>query len=258
MFGSKRIKRVESDDSADIVEEPMEGISLEELGSAYAEAIGTSPEASTTANVKLVSEFDEAPVLAEEQDTHQEELLQPPSKEESDGIPLTPEAILEAMLFLGSSNNQALSIAKLTELFRGITADEVEAMIETLNKKYREHRRVMEIVREQGGYAMQLLPELHLVRDRFYGKIKETHLTQSAIDCLALVAYQPGITRIELEKQWNQPAGSMLGMLVRKGLLRLEKSESRASPSFQYFTTERFLEIIGLESLQDLPHSEEI
>jgi segregation and condensation protein B len=98
-----------------------------------------------------------------------------------------------------------------------------------------------------------------LVRDKFYSKAKETQLTQSAIDCLALVAYQPGITREEIEKQWNQPAASMLSNLVRRGLLRIEKpSTAPASHPGNYFTTDRFLDVIGLDSLDDLPLADEL
>jgi segregation and condensation protein B len=99
---------------------------------------------------------------------------------------------------------------------------------------------------------------LNVVRDRFYGKQKETQLNQAAIDCLSLVAYQPGISRQKLEQQWNQPAGALLAMLIRKGLIRLEKDDSTGTIESRYFTTDRFLDIIGLSSLDDLPHSEDI
>ena len=118
----------------------------------------------------------------------------------------------------------------------------------------------MTIVRDSGGYRLELVPELHVVRDRFYGKVKETQLTQSAIDCLSLVAYQPGSTREELERQWNQPAASMLSTLVRKGLLKIERRpvQNGLEEQSHYYTTDRFLEIVGLESLADLPLSEDI
>jgi chromosome segregation and condensation protein ScpB len=47
-------------------------------------------------------------------------------------------------------------------------------------------------------------------------------------------------------------------MLIRKGLIRLEKDDSTGTIESRYFTTDRFLDIIGLSSLDDLPHSEDI
>ena len=261
MLGRKGVKRVEAieSDEADSVE--SEGFSLEELGTAYAVAIEqASGEAKTlkASGQELAQTADTAGDSSNE--IHQEEMLDAPDVTETDGVPVTVESILEAMLFLGSTNNRPLGIDKLLELFRGVTAEELEGAVDTLNALYSQCNRAMAIVRVSGGFQLQLAPELHLVRDRFYGKVKETLLTQAAIDCLSLVAYQPGVTRESIEKQWNQPAASMLSTLVRKGLLRIEKrpSENRVGDESHYFTTDRFLEVIGLESLEDLPLSEDI
>ncbi len=264
MFGRKGIRRVESIETEEVSAIESEGFSLEELGSAYALAIEqASGDASNLAQsldrtaVASAAEFHAEPI--------QEEMLEPPDATETDGVPVTPESILEAILFLGTSNNRPIPIEKLLELFRGVSAAELDDVVKALNAVYRENNSAMIIVRESGGFHLQLVPELHLVRDRFYGKIKETQLTQTAIDCLSLVAYQPGITREDLELQWNQPAATMLSTLVRKGLLKIETLPSQLLPlqlqgdeQSHYYTTDRFLEVIGLESLADLPLSEDI
>ncbi len=261
MFGKRGGKRVELIETQEPEVVESDGFSLEELGSAYAIAIEqatgelppTSDSEETVNKVNLSLELNESVAP-------REEMLDAPHVTESDGVPVTPETIVEAMLFLGTSNNRPIAIDKLLELLRGITATELDEVIDTLNATYATNNRAMHIVRVAGGYQMQLVPELHLVRDRFYGKVKETQLTQAAIDCLSLVAYQPGSTREEIEKQWNQPAAAMLSTLVRKGLVKIEKrtSANQAINQSHYYTTDRFLEIIGLESLEDLPLSEDI
>jgi len=257
MFGRKGVKRVEAieTDETDAVENG--GFSLEELGTAYAVAI---EQASGDGNTSNALGPEKSQSVDSGTDAKPEEMLDAPEGTETDGVPVTADSILEAMLFLGSSNNRPTAIDKLLELFRGVTAEELEESVNSLNALYRQHKRAMIIVRVSGGYHLQLAPELHLVRDRFYGKVKETQLTQAAIDCLSLVAYQPGATRESIEKQWNQPAAGMLSTLVRKGLLRIEKrpAKDRSGEDSHYFTTDRFLEIIGLESLEDLPSSEDI
>ena len=263
MFGKTGVKRVELIETQEPEVVESDGFSLEELGSAYAIAIEQA-----TGEVSPIADADaKSPSIVEnaakpngETEPPQEEMLDAPHVTETDGTSVTPETILEAMLFLGTSNNRPIAIDKLLEILRGITATELDSIVDTLNVTYSNHKRAMHIVRASGGYQMQLVPELHLVRDRFYGKIKETQLTQAAIDCLSLVAYQPGTTREEIEKQWNQPAAGMLSTLVRKGLLKIEKrlSQNHKSDQSHYYTTDRFLEIIGLESLDDLPLSEDI
>ena len=259
MFGRKGVKRVELIETEVEAAEESEGFSLEELGSAYAKAIEQA--AGDTPNLNMaVAGTSVDPADADSRESNQEELLAPPDATETDGVPLTPETILESILFLGTSDNRPIPVEKLLELFRGMEADELDEVVDKLNAQYCKQDRAMMIARDSGGYQMQLVPELHLVRDRFYGKVKETQLTQSAIDCLSLVAYQPGITREELESQWNQPAANMLSTLVRKGLLQIETrpAESGTGSQTHYHTTDRFLEIIGLESLADLPLSEDV
>lgn len=259
MFGRKGVKRVESIENEEANEVESEGFSLEELGSAYAMAIEQASGEVPSLNESASDAVNIMPSGLSNEPT-KEEMLEAPNATETDGVQVTPETILEAMLFLGTSNNRPIAVDKLRELFRGITVAELDEAVDSLNRVYRAHDRAMTIVRDSGGYRLQLVPELHLVRDRFYGKVKETQLTQSAIDCLSLVAYQPGSTREELERQWNQPAASMLSTLVRKGLLKVERRPSQNSPEEKshYYTTERFLEIVGLRSLEDLPLSEDI
>ena len=256
--GLKRIEQVESDQLPIEVSEASEGFSLEELSRAYTTALQNSSH-DPDANPQQTSSHHETLELdPSDFSSVKEELLDAPVVDETDGVPLRPESILEAVLFLGNSNNQAIAIPKLVELFRNLSADEIDQCIDDLNQSYRQNERAFEIVKEGSGYRLQLTPDLSLVRDRFYGKQKETQLNQAAIDCLSLVAYQPGINREKIEQQWSQPAGTMLAMLLRKGLLRIEKSTSNAVSETRYFTTERFLETIGLASLEDLPLAEDI
>jgi segregation and condensation protein B len=80
-----------------------------------------------------------------------------------------------------------------------------------------------------------------------------------AIEVLALVAYQPGITAQKVQDQRGRESGSLLSQLVRRQLLRFERKKpadgGRAIP--HYYPSERFLVLFGLESIEDLPHVEE-
>lgn len=255
MFSRKRIERVESESATTENLAAEETYSLEDLGSAYARVLD-SRENRQDVRENESSEANSSQAQVEDE-LEVDSLLNAPTVGESDHVPITPESILEAMLFVGASDNQPLEVNRLVEILKGTTVDDIHAFANRLNRRYREQDRAFDIVYETGGFKLQLAQNLALIRDRFYGKVKETQLSQAAIDCLSLVAYQPGITQAELEVQWNQPAGMTLSTLVRKGLLRIDNEGShRTKP--KYFTTERFLEIVGLHSLNDLPHSEEL
>lgn len=223
------------------------GLSLEELGQTFAQLMknGDIPYSTTTEGTSEPS-IEEEPV----HDAVSDEAL------ESDDCPITPKSILEAFLFVGHPQRTSLTAAQIASLMRGVREDEIDQWVVELNDEYKKSHHCMEIVSANGGYQMKLRGELVRVRDRMYGKIKETRLNQPAIDVLSLVAYQPGITRPEIEKQYNQPVGSILSMLIRRNLLELKKDNSADSQA-RYFVTERMLNLFGLASLDELPQVED-
>lgn len=233
------------DDSSADDDHEYEGLSLEELGKTYAQLLGKGevPYAD--------SESTPTEETAAEHDPIGDEAV------ESDACPISPLTILEAILFVGHPNNESLSPERIANLMRGVRPSEIDQFVQELNEIYRVENHAMEIVSMGGGYRMQLAEDLHRVRDRMYGKTKETRLNQDAIDCLSLVAYQPGITREDLEKQWNHPAGSILNMLVRRNLLELQRDDKTKKGTHRYFPTKRMLQLFGLSSLEELPHVED-
>ncbi len=96
---------------------------------------------------------------------------------------------------------------------KGVRPHEIDDWVARAQSRISRGEPRMEIVCEKGGYRMQLCSDLHRIRDRMYGKVKETRLNQAAIDCLALVAYQPGIDQQELERHMESTAASVLRML---------------------------------------------
>lgn len=240
----------QSEDEDDVdSEDDEEGLSLEELSQTYAQILnkGQAPE------LKLVgSEAMNAAAEAELQsfDPLEEELA------ESDACPVTPMSILEAVLFVGRPDNSPISADEIAGLMRGVKADEIEGYVAELNQIYTETNRALRIVAIGNGFRLQLADDLQFIRDRFYGPIREIRLNQAAIDCLALVAYQPGISREQLEDQRGQPSGAVLSQLVRRQLIEIKRAGQKEKQVL-YYPTDKLLQLIGLGTLEDLPQVEE-
>lgn len=255
VFGRKikKIEPIESDPVEDGSGDESQdaGFSLEDLGNAYAKAIEERTGADEGAGE---TNSDEPSVVAFPPTSEEilEETLDAPEVGETDHVPVTTETVLESILFLGTPDSRTIDTEKIQSLFRNMPREEIEEAVARLNQKYRQQGRAFEIVSERGGYRLQLTQAMTAVRERFYGKVKEVQLPQPAIDCLALVAYQPGISREQVESLWGQPPHGTLNMLVRKGLLRAEKEGN----AITYYTTDRFLEVVGLDSIDDLPREE--
>lgn len=190
----------------------------------------------------------------------------PPGKQDSESAApqdesetVHPEGIVEAALFVGHPENQSFSSARLASLMRDVTEEEVLEMIDALNESYKASGQALRIVQDENGYRMTIAPAVERVRESFLGKVREARLSQTAVEVLALVAYQPGITAQAVEDQRGRESGPLLNQLVRRRLLELKRQSppdgGRKIP--HYYPTERFLTLFHLESLEDLPMVDE-
>lgn len=174
-----------------------------------------------------------------------------------DGCEITPRSILEAMLFVGSPQNEPLSNKQVAALMRGVRPGEVDALVRQLNVDYERRQCPYTIVEEGGGYHLKLRNQFARLRDKFYGKVRQARLSQAAIEVLAAVAYNEPITSEDVNKLRGTASSHVLAHLVRRQLLRLVRGEG-GPRRVVYYTTPRFLELFGLKSLADLPRSGEL
>ena len=177
-------------------------------------------------------------------------------KEQSHHGIVEPRTILEALLFVGNENNDPLSAEQVMDLMRGVERQEVDLMVKELNKEYSEEGCPYHIVSVGAGYQMQLRADFHRLRDRFHGRIRRVRLSQPAIDVLAIVAYNQPTTRHKIDHLRGKPSGGLLSQLIRRELLNVERPPGNEKTPY-YRTTPRFLTLFQLESLEELPRSDE-
>ena len=248
-------------------ESQPQGISLDELTNAFAKVMGVEPRrpAESAAPPEQHDASSDAaesesggPIFAETKiGTVPEPAATPlPEPPAEDSCPINPRTILEAMLFVGNRDNEPITPRRAAELMRDVAVDEIPSLVEELNRRYEHSGAPYQIVGEGDGYRLALRREFHSVRSRFYGRVREARLSQAAIDVLALVAYQQPMTAETIHRLRGKPSRHVLVHLVRRGLLRIERPDpKRRTP--HYYTTERFLRLFDLQSLDDLPRSEE-
>jgi segregation and condensation protein B len=224
---------------------PAEEVTLARLSSAFAEL--------TEGDDESLAE----PVAAGSPETGQTEEAEASDLVAEDLGEVNPRGILESLLFVGAPDNRPLLVDEVVDLVRGMTSDEVHALVASMNAEYLATGCPYEIVSDGAGYRLALRPALNAVRDRFYGRLRETRLSQAAVEVLALVAYHEPLTAAKLNELRGSPSGAVLSQLVRRQLLRLEKGPGKGA-AVHYFTTPRFLELFGLESLADLPRSQDM
>ena len=235
-------------------------ISLEELGQAYANAMAEVIGPDDSAGEAASSETDTSAAAEDDaaDDSNDETAGSAQAEEEDDDSIPTPAAIIEAALFIGNPENRGITEAELAALMRDVTVDDVSEYVDRLNESYIANDQAFRIHRDEDGLRLGVAPDMEVVRRAFYGKIRETRLSQHAIEVLSLVAYQPGITAEKVQDQRGKESASLLSQLVRRRLLEQRRVavEGTKKTTATYHPTERFLQLFGLQSLDDLPQVE--
>lgn len=231
-----------------------QGISLDGLSQAFAQAMsrGESSEAdrpteevSGQPDVTPEPEFEGLPVAGVEESS------------DDDPCPVCPGTILEAMLFVGDLADEPLSAARAAKLMRGVEPDEIPGLVDELNSRYTDNGCPYRVAGQGSGYRLSLHRAYHGVRNKFYGRVREAQLSQAAVDVLAIVAYRQPLSAEIVSQLRGTPSSHLLGQLVRRRLLRMERPEGKGQRPL-YLTTDRFLELFNLQGLEDLPQAEEL
>ncbi|MDR2762009.1 MAG: SMC-Scp complex subunit ScpB [Planctomycetaceae bacterium] len=198
--------------------------------------------------------------IGEESEIEQDEILEQTVGEidvEEITIPVSPELIFEAMLFVGDRENKPITASRAAEKMRNVQPQEIDEAVKTLNEKYDSLRTPYKIIEDAGGYRMVLREEFTSIQEKFYGKIREARLSQGAIDILAIIAYKQPITAEEIQNLRKQPSSSLISQLVRRGLIQMENEIKNKKKKILYKTTQRFLDLFQLDSIEDLPVAED-
>lgn len=169
---------------------------------------------------------------------------------------VAPQQVLEAALFVGGTE---LTLKRLCSLLNDeFPPDAVEIMIDELSRRYEQEARPYEILFGKGGYRMSLRSEFSAVRNRVFGLgPREIKLSQEALEVLSLVAYRQPITAEQLAALRGGEVSKVLRQLLRRELIQLERVDGDRN-QVRYRTTTRFLQAFGVNSLDDLPQSEDL
>jgi segregation and condensation protein B len=221
-------------------------LSLSRLRAAFAQMLGTGEQGagSTEQGVKQNGR--------DKQATSSQPQVPAP-----DPCEISPRTIVEAMLFVGRPDGDVFTSREMAAAMRGVSPAEIETVVVELNAAYERDAAPYEITGSAAGYRLVLRNELHRMRDKLHGRVREAKLTPAAIEVLSIVAYNQPTTIEAVNTLRNVPSGAVLSSLVRRKLVRIDRGEDRSEPP-KYSTTDRFLRLFNLENIAALPRNEEL
>jgi segregation and condensation protein B len=157
------------------------------------------------------------------------------------------ERTLESLLFLCSEpvTAEQLADAAQAELHVTVTA------LERLAESYDFERRGLVLRQLAGGWVLSSHPDAEPAARRLLAKPRTPPLTPAQAETLAIVAYLQPVSRPEIARIRGVNAESAATTLLERGLV--EEAGRSQFGAVLYRTTDLFLRLFGLRSIEDLP-----
>lgn len=160
------------------------------------------------------------------------------------------KAVLEGLLFVVGEDG--LTLEQIEEVLE-IGEDDSKELLMELKKDYEEDSRGLRI--DFLGNRFKLTTKFE--HREYYQKLIENPetnvLSQSALETLAIIAYNEPITRVEIDKLRGVGSVQMVRKLVAKGFIKEVGRSDLPGRPILYETTSDFLDYFGLATIEDLP-----
>lgn len=159
------------------------------------------------------------------------------------------KAIIEAILFAAGR------IVKYSELILVLekNEEEIHTIIKTMQEEYKANNRGIEIIQVEDGYQLATKKELYEYIYPILDKRTKPNLSTAAMETLSIIAYNPRITRAEIEAIRGVSADACVYKLLEYGLIEEAGKTDLPGKPMSYKTTDEFLKMFGYSSLKELP-----
>ena len=155
---------------------------------------------------------------------------------------------LEAVLFAAG---EPVSVAELADLLQ-LEKPQVWELISELKQSYEAESRGLMLHETAGCFQLVTKPVYYNVLLGL-GRKKEVKLTNASLETLAIVAFKQPVTRAEMEAIRGVKVDGVLNTLLDLGLVVEAGRKKALGNPILYATTEKFLMVFGLNSLEELP-----
>lgn len=131
--------------------------------------------------------------------------------------------------------------------------EHVEACCESLRSGYEREGRGFVLARVGGGYRFQSHPRQVAFVERFAIDGQPSRLSAAALETLAIVAYLQPVSRAQISAIRGVSVDGVVRTLTQRGYVEVLGRDRGPGQAVLLGTTTRFLERLGLNSLEDLP-----
>ena len=157
--------------------------------------------------------------------------------------------IIESILFAAG---REVTIKELMTVLEAESSDIIN-FVNEMKEKYENEDRGIQIINVDGAYQLCTKKRNYDYICQIFDKRAKLQLSQSAMETLSIIAYNPRITRAEIEAIRGVSSDGVIYKLLDYNLIaETGKLDAPGRPT-TFSTTNEFLKMFGLSSLKDLP-----
>lgn len=159
------------------------------------------------------------------------------------------KGVIEAILFAAGRPVTKNELVLALE----ISAEDIDSIVKNMQEEYRNEERGIELITIDNAYQLCTKKDLHEFIYPVLDKRNKPNLSNAALETLAIVAYNPKITRAEIEAIRGVSADACVYKLLEYGLIEEAGKIDLPGKPMSYKTTNDFLRMFGYTSLEELP-----
>lgn len=159
------------------------------------------------------------------------------------------KGVIESILFSAGRE------VKITELMSAleVSSEEIITVVECMKEDYKNEERGLQIINVGEAYQLCTKQEYYEYLYSIFDKRNKPNLSQAAIETLAIIAYNPKITRAEIEAIRGVNSDGTIYKLLDYNLIEeTGKLDAPGKPG-TYGVTSEFLRVFGFGNLNELP-----
>ena len=159
------------------------------------------------------------------------------------------KGIIESILFAAGREVRITELMSALEL----SSDEVIKAVNGLKQSYKNEDRGLEIINIEDAYQLCTKKENYEYIYPIFDKRSKPNLSQAAMETLAIIAYNPRITRAEIETIRGVNSDGTIYKLLDYNLIEEAGKLDAPGKPMTYKTSNEFLKMFGISNLQELP-----
>lgn len=159
------------------------------------------------------------------------------------------QSIIEAMLF---SAGREVSVKELTNALE-LGAEDIDKIILNMKAEYETRNSGIEIIKINDSYQLCTRKEYYEYIYPLFDNRSKPNISNAALETLSIIAYNPNVTRAEIEAIRGVNADGTVYKLLEFDLIEeAGKLDAPGRPTM-YKVTSKFMKMFGISSLDELP-----